>query len=46
MAKKVVADLDSDEQFPELSVDEVLPAANTGLWLDYAFHKLGKTVET
>ena len=27
-------------------MDEVLPAANTDPWLDYAFHKLGKTVET
>ena len=46
MARKVVMDLDNDEQFPELPVDEVLPAANTDLRLDYAFHKLGKTVET
>ena len=46
MAQKVVEDSDSNEQFPELSVDEVLPAANTDPRLDYAFHKLGKTVKT
>ena len=46
MARKVVTDSDNDEQFPELPVDEVLPAANTDPRLDYAFHKLGKTVET
>ena len=46
MAQKVVTDSDNDEQFPELSVDEVLPAASTDLRLDYAFYKLGKTVET
>ena len=42
----MVTDLDNNEQFPELLVDEVLPAANTDPRLDYAFHKLGKTVET
>ena len=46
MAWKVVTDSDNDEQFPELPVDEVLPTANTDPRLDYAFHKLGKTVET
>ena len=46
VAQKVVTDLDNDEQFPELPVDEVLPAANTDPRLDYAFHKLGKMVET
>ena len=39
-------DSDNDKQFPELPVDEVLPAANTDPRLDYTFHKLGKTVET
>ena len=46
VARKVVKDLDHEEQFPELPVDEVLPIANTDLRLDYTFHKLGKTVET
>ena len=46
MAKKVVKDLEHDKQFPELPIDEVLPVVNMDLRLDYAFHKLGKTVET
>ena len=46
MARRVVTDSVYDEQFPELPVDEVLPAANTDPWLDYAFHKLEKKVET
>ena len=46
VARKVVTDSDNDEQFLELPVDEVLLAANTDSRLDYAFHKLGKTVET
>ena len=45
VARQVVEDLDSNEQFPGLSGEEVLPAASTDLWLDYAFYKLGKTVE-
>ena len=46
MARKVVKDSVNDEQFPELPVDEVLPVVNTDPQLDYAFHKLGKMVET
>ena len=46
MAQKVVEDADSNKKFPELSIEEVLPAASMDLQLDYAFHKLGKTVET
>ena len=38
-------DSDNDKQFPELPVDEVLPAASTDPWLDYAFHKLGRMVK-
>ena len=39
-------DLDKEEQFPELTVEEVLSAANTNPRLDYAFYKVGKSVET
>ena len=46
MARKVVKASNNDDQYPELPVDEVLPVANTDLRLDYAFHKLGKMVET
>ena len=46
MARKVVEDSEHDEQFPELQEDEVLAIASTDLQLDYAFHRLGKTVET
>ena len=46
MARKVVKDSEHDEQFPELQEDEVLPVASMDLQLDYAFHKLEKTVET
>ena len=41
----MVKDSDNNEQFPGLSGEEVLPAASTDLRLDYAFYKLGKTVE-
>ena len=46
MARKVVKDSEHDEQFPELQEDEVLAVASTDLQLDYAFHRLGKMVET
>ena len=46
MARKVVTDSDNAQQFPELPVDEVLPAANTDPRLNHAFQKLRKTVET
>ena len=39
-------DSDNEEQFPELTVEEVLPAANTDPWLDYTFYKVEKSVET
>ena len=42
----MVKDAEHDEQFPELQEGQVLTIASTDLQLDYAFHRLGKTVET
>ena len=46
MARKVVEESEHDKQFPELQDGEVLAVASMDLQLDYAFHRLGKTVET
>ena len=46
MARKVITDSDKEEQFTELTEEEVLPAASTDPQLDYTFYKVGKLVET
>ena len=40
MAWKGITDSDKEEQFTELTEEEVLSAANTDPQLDYAFYKI------
>ena len=46
VARKVVKDTEHDKQFPELQDGEMLAITSKDLQQDYAFHRLGKTVET
>ena len=46
MTRKVVKDTEHDKQFPELQDDEMLAITSMDLQQDYAFHGLGRTVET
>ena len=46
MARKVVEDTKHGEQFPELQDGEMLAITSKDLQRDYAFHQLGRTVET
>ncbi len=45
MARGVSKDSDKEEQFTELTEEEVLPTASTDPQLDYAFYRVGKSVE-
>ena len=42
----MITDSDKEEQFTELTVEEVLSAASMDPQLDYTFYKVGKLVET
>ena len=46
MARKVVEDTKHGKQFPELQDGEMLAITSKDLQRDYAFHRLGRTVET
>ena len=46
VARKVVEDTEHGEQFPELQDGEMLAITSKDLQRDYAFHRLGRTVET
>ena len=44
VVRGVSKESDKEEQFKELTEEEVLPAASTDPQLDYAFYKVGKSV--
>ena len=46
MARKVVEDTKHGKQFPELQDGEMLAITSKDLQRDYAFHRLGRMVET
>ena len=46
MATKVVEDTEHGKHFPELQDGEMLAITSKDLQRDYAFHRLGRTVET
>ena len=45
MAQRVLRDPEDNEQFADLPVNEVLPAASTDTQLDYAFDILRKEIQ-
>ena len=46
VARKVVKDTEHGKQFPKLQEGEMIAIASEDLQQDYAFHRLGRTVET